>query len=389
MRGLIEKLASEREELAASTRRDLHRIPEKSSQETRTTAYILEFLAKRGVTAEIASSGTGVLAFLGGGPRQILLRADIDALPVTEETGLNHASETPGMMHACGHDAHAAILLAVADALSSGAFPLDCSVALLFQPAEEGLGGMRTLLNQGLLDRVKPDAAFALHVWPGLSADSVALVSGPAMAGVNYVKATFTGPGGHGAYPHLTADTVAAAAAFVSAALNVTGRRTDPLSSRVLTFGAIHGGSAPNIIPGRVEVEGTMRWYAPEVGQELAEALEDTAKAVSTMHGAGYELIVDEGYVPVVNDPSSVEKLRRALNEILGPEKVLPGVLSMGAEDMGFLLEKVPGVYVHLGAGASGPGAAQLHSCSFYPEDACLVTGIKTLLTALWAFGSR
>ena len=383
----IKNLAAENFMLASGVRRELHAIPEVSGEEHLTTAYISRFLSERGIVHEKTSSGTGILAWIGEGEDNVLLRADIDALPVCEETGLPWASGRPGFMHACGHDVHAAILLAVAHILSSGAFESPGRTVLLFQPAEEGRGGMRTLIRDGLLERIAPRAAFALHVWPGLPAGHVALADGAVMAGVNLVRVLFTGQGGHGSYPHLAADTIAAAGAFVSGANEAASRRVDPLRNYVVSFGSIHGGSAPNVIPSAVEVQGTMRWYDGATGAALASAIRDAASSAALSYRAGFKVEIDEGYIPVVNDREATGKVGEALVGVLGAEKVGVAQPSMGSEDMGFMLDLVPGTYMQLGAGDVGAGANPLHTSCFCPEESCLETGIASMLAAMAALG--
>lgn len=382
----IRRLASARRDLMVRLRRDLHRIPEPANREYATTEYIEAFLGDLGIFHERATSGTGCVAVIGKGEDAVLLRADIDALPIEESTGAAYASSHPGMMHACGHDAHAAILLATADALASGELNHSGRVILLFQPAEEGQGGCRTLLRQGLLDRYRPKRAAALHVWPGLNCDTVGLTPGPIMAGVNHVAVEFTGPGGHGALPQATADTVAAASHFVASVQAALSRRLDPLASRVLTFGSIHGGSAPNIIPERVRVEGTMRWYDDATGLTMQDVVSEAATSSASLLGASCEVEIDEGYIPTVNGEKACEELSRVLRATLGEGRVVRVEPTMGAEDMGFILREVEGCYMRLGSGTVGPGAEPLHTARYLPGDECLETGLTALLSAVAAF---
>lgn len=385
-KGTIAKLANERRELVANFRSELHRVPERANAEYATTEYLMAKLKALGLHPEVTTSGTGCVAALGSGEDALLLRADIDALPICEATGADCASGNEGMMHACGHDAHMAILLATADALVSGGLPFSGRIILLFQPAEEGQGGCRELVRHGLLERYTPKRAVALHVWPGLAEDTVGLTPGPIMAGVNHVAVDFTGPGGHGALPHMTADTIAAAAHFVGSVQTALSRRVNPLANRVLTFGTINGGSAANIIPERVRVEGTMRWYEEETALAMREALAEAATTSASLFGAACEVAVDEGYIPTVNSQAACAELEPALEKALGAGKVVAVEPTMGAEDMGFILREVEGCYLRLGAGIVGSGAEPLHTARFFPPDECLVTGVKALLAAVAAF---
>lgn len=382
----IRDLAARNLPLAAALRKTLHATPELANLEERTTSAIESALSELGIPFERATCGTGCVAWLGEGETTLLLRADIDALPVEEATGVEFASRNPGHMHACGHDTHAAILVGTAAALKSGELPFSGRLLFLFQPAEEGQGGCRTLVRQGLLKRFKPRRALALHVWPGLDSGCVALSPGPIMAGVNHVTATFTGPGGHGAAPHLTVDTVAAAAHFVVSSQASLARIANPLSPALVTFGSIHGGTAANIIPPQVTVAGTMRWYEEETASLVARTLENCAAATATLYGGEARVEIPEGYPPTVNSHEACEELRPALNAVVGETAVVEAVRTMGAEDMGFILSEVKGCYLHIGAGLTGPGAEPLHSPRFLPEEASLATGMRALLAGVAAF---
>lgn len=384
---LIEKLAAEHLSTAVRARNALHGMPEPSGGEHKTTAYIKEFLTDLGLQPETTTFGTGCVVTVGEGSDNVLLRADIDALPVSEATGVPFESRNPGYMHACGHDVHAGALLAVAEILAKGKFQVPGRTILLFQPAEEGQGGCRTLVRQGLLERYRPRRAAALHVWPGMGEGTVGLIEGPMMAGVNHLKVAFKGGGGHGAIPQKCADTVAAAALFITTAQQAVTRRTDPLMNSVVTFCTIHGGTAANIIPSEVTAEGTLRWYSEEAQTSLMAALTDAAKSAAAVFGAEAEVVFDEGYIPTVNDSTAYGELLPVLREVFGPGKVERPQRSMGSEDMGFILREVPGCYVKVGAGAAGAGALPLHSAGFLPAEETLKTGVKTFLAALTAFG--
>jgi len=367
-------------------RRELHSRPETSGQEHATTRFIMDFLAERGLKSEVTTFGTGCVCTFGEGPDTLLLRADIDALPVEEETGAPFASAKKGVMHACGHDVHTAILLAVADTLCSGEVEFEGRLILLFQPAEEGKGGCRSLVEQGLLERFHPRRAVALHVWPGLASNCVALVPGPFMAGVNHLKVEFTASGGHGALPHGVPDTIAAAAHFVTTVQALLTRKLDARKRGLLTFGMFHGGSAPNIIPPKVSLEGTMRWFEEEAKDEIAETVSHSASLCAALYGAEASVQIDEGYVPTVNSPQAAKELEVGLRGVLGGERVKKAEISMGSEDMGFILSRVEGVYLEVGAGSTGPGAQALHCPRFLPEEECLETGFAAMLTAVRTF---
>jgi amidohydrolase len=380
----IRRAARGRAELAIRLRRDLHRIPELAFQEVETTRYVEGFLADRGIPFERSASGTGGVAVVGRGEPLVLLRADLDALPVEEDTGLPFGSERAGLMHACGHDAHAAVLLAVADAVATGDVSLPGMAVCLFQPAEEGPGGCLRLLEEGLLERYPARFAAALHVWPGLPTGTVGLSPGPVMAGMDRLRLSFHGRGGHGAHPQACVDPVVMAAEGVLALQTVVSRRTDPLEPALLTLGSIHGGSAPNVIPDRVDLLGTIRTYSPEVRDRMLAGIRQVGEGVASAHGGRFSCAVDEGYPVTRNDPAAARRLGEALGAVLGEGAVLPAARTMGAEDMGFLLDRVPGCYLQLGASADPTRAEPLHSPRFDLDEGCLPVGVCALLAAAW-----
>ncbi len=376
------RAARARAELVVRLRRDLHRIPELAFAERETTRYVAGFLAQRGIPFEPSPSGTGGVAVVGSGEPVTLLRADLDALPVTEEGDHPYRSRHPGTMHACGHDAHAAMLLAAADALASGEVTFRGRVACVFQPAEEGAGGCARLLGEGLLDRHPASFAAALHVWPGLPVGTVGLRAGPTMAGMDRVRMGLVGRGGHGAYPHRCVDPVVMAAQTVVTLQTLVSRSVDSLEPALLTVGAIHGGTAPNVIPDRVDLDGTIRYYVASTREALLRGIERVGSGVAAAHGGRFELEVDEGYPVTGNDPEATRRLEVRLGEVLGSGAVREAERSMGSEDMGLVLARVPGCYVQLGC-AADPGAAEpLHSPRFSIDEECLPIGVGVLLAA-------
>lgn len=376
------RAARARAGLVVRLRRGLHRIPELAFQERETTRYVARFLAGRGIPFEPSPSGTGGVAVVGRGEPVTLLRADLDALPVAEEGDHPYRSRRAGRMHACGHDAHAAMLLAAADALASGEVPLRGRVACVFQPAEEGAGGCARLLAEGLLERHPASAAAALHVWPGLPAGAVGLRPGPLMAGMDRVRMRLLGRGGHGAYPHRCIDPVVMAAHAVVALQTLVSRSADPLESSLLTVGSVHGGTAPNVIPDRVDLDGTIRYYAPRARAALLAGIERIGSGVAAAHGGRFEWAVDEGYPVTVSDPECTRRLAAGLGEVLGAGAVREAERSMGSEDMALVLARVPGCYVQLGCAADPATAEPLHSPRFTIDEACLPVGVAVLLAA-------
>ncbi|HSH70894.1 MAG TPA: M20 family metallopeptidase [Deferrisomatales bacterium] len=380
--------AASRRELVMELQRRLHRIPELAFQERKTTRLVQEFLDARGVPFDTLGSETGGAAVLGDGEPVVILRADLDALPVTEAHDGPDCSGNPGVMHACGHDAHVAMLLATVDALAAEAVPFSGRVVCLFQPAEEGGGGCARFLERGLLERYPARAAVALHVWPQLTTGSVALSPGPVMAGMDTFALQFAGRGGHGAYPHACIDPVVMAAEAVLALQTLVSRRVDPLHAAVVTVGRIQGGTASNIIPDTVEVEGTLRAFTPEVRDTLMQGIRDVSAGVAQAHRGACRCTFTAGYPVTTNHAGATETLRAALEPLLGPGRVVSSEPTMGSEDMSFLLARVPGCYLRLGAAADPTTAAPLHSSRFRIDEDCLPVGVATLLTAVCALGS-
>jgi amidohydrolase len=377
--------ARDRTDLVVDLRRELHRIPEMALQEVKTTRLVSEFLAAREIPFEATAAGTGGIAVIGRGDPVVILRADLDALPIREETGHDFSSTHAGVMHACGHDAHTAMLLAAADALHAGAVPFRGSVICMFQPAEEGPGGCLAMLEEGLLERHPAHAAVALHVWPRLPTGAVGLSAGPITASMDRLRLLFRGKGGHGAHPQNCIDPVVMAAEAVLALQTLVSRRTDPFTPALLTLGSIHGGTAPNIIPDVVELEGTIRCYEADVRKALLAGIEQVGRGVAAAHGGQFEWAVGVGYPMTHNDPQTFQALAGSLEGLLGLGAVRPSTRTMGAEDMSYLLERVPGCYLQLGCSADPDAAEPLHSPRFDFDEGCLPVGVSVLLAAVHA----
>ncbi len=380
--GAVLAAARDRADLVRDVRRDLHRIPELAFQEAQTTRYVEAFLEARGIAFERFPWGTGGVAVLGRGDGGVLLRADLDGLPLDEETRVPFRSRRPGCMHACGHDAHAAMLLAAADALAAGAVPLPGRAVLVFQPAEEGFGGARRMLDAGLLERHPVAAAVAVHVWPGLATGRVGIGSGPLLASMDRVRLVFSGRGGHGAFPHACVDPVVMAAEGVLALQTLVSRRVDPRSPAVLTVGAIRGGAAANVIPEEVELLATVRAFEGRVRDALLGGMERIGRGIAAAHGGGFGMELQEHYPVTAGDPGAAERLRAAVAAVLGEGVLAPPEPTLGAEDMGMILERVPGCFVQLGASPDPTRAEPLHSPRFDLDEECLPVGVAVLLAA-------
>ncbi|MGV3681001.1 MAG: M20 aminoacylase family protein [Acidovorax sp.] len=352
-------------------RQDLHRHPELSFKEHRTAAIVAERLAGWGYEVTTGIAGTGVVGRLvrgSGSGKSLGIRADMDALPITEATGLPYASQNAGVMHACGHDGHTTVLLAAARFLAqSGRF--DGTLNLIFQPAEENGGGANRMIADGLFERFPCDAVFGLHNWPCVGAGHFGCVTGPAMASVDQITITVRGKGGHGAAPHETVDPVAASAHIITALQTVVSRNVDPLDMGVVTVGSIHGGAAPNVIPESVELKLTARAFKPEVRAILHERIPAIARAQAQSFGATAEVQYRPGYPAVLNHEAETALARSVAVDTFGAARVDAGFRPRTAsEDFAFMLLKRPGSYVFVG---NGDGAS-LHSPYYDFNDAIL-----------------
>jgi hippurate hydrolase len=349
-------------------RRRLHAAPELGLKEYETSALVAQLLEGWGYEVISGVGGTGVVASLrhGAGDRSIGLRADMDALPITEATGLAHASTNPGVMHACGHDGHTTILLAAAKELAERR-NFSGTVRLIFQPAEE-TGGAVQMIEEGLFERFPVDAIFALHNWPGVPAGEFRFVAGPVMASVDLVIITIEGRGGHGARPHDTVDPIVAASSLVMALQTIVARNIDPLEAAVVTIGSIHGGKAPNVIPDSVELQITTRSFSPKVNATLRERIRALAEAHAASYGATAKIYHPTGFPALRNHEAETEFARQVAIRHFGADRA--GTLSpqLVSEDFAFMLEKRPGSYLFVGNGPS----ADLHSPRYDFNDAII-----------------
>jgi amidohydrolase len=346
------------------TRRDLHRHPELAFQEHRTAGIIAERLRQAGYDVQTGVAETGVVGTLAGeagtGPT-LLLRADMDALPILEECTHDFVSSSQGVMHACGHDAHVAIGLAVAERLARTRREWGGTVRYVFQPAEEISRGASQMVREGVLNAV--DAALGLHIWLGLPSGVVGVVPGPLMASASEWEITIQGRGGHGAIPDEALDAVLVGSQVVVALQAIVSRMVSPLQSAVLSVGAFHAGDAYNVIADTARLRGTLRAFNPELVAELPRRMEQVVAGVCAAFGASYQLRFEPGTPPTINDPALAETVRQAALEIVGPDQVRtdPGVRTMAAEDFGEILKRVPGCYFFVGARNAASGAIHPH----------------------------
>jgi hippurate hydrolase len=344
-------------------RRDFHAHPELGFEEHRTSAIVAEKLAGWGIAVERGLAGTGLVGTLraGTGTRAIGLRADMDALPMTEANRFPHASTIPGRMHGCGHDGHTTMLLGAARYLAkTRAF--DGTVRFIFQPAEEGGGGAKVMIDQGLFDRHPVDAVYGVHNDPSLPLGQGSVVAGPIQAASDRFHIDLTGKGGHAARPHLTVDPVVVGAHIVLALQSIASRRVDPLDSAVLSLTQFHAGEADNVIPQTAQLRGTVRTLDPRVQDEI-----------QAMIG---ELHYTRNYPPVVNHAAEAERAALALGLVIGPDQVIRRrPPSMGGEDFAFMLLARPGCFIKLGQKADARGGISVHHPNYDFNDDLLPLG--------------
>ncbi len=334
-------------------RRDFHMHPELGFQEFRTAGIVAKELTGLGLEVTTGIGGTGVVALIEGvkpGP-VVLVRADMDALPITEETGASYASQNPGVMHACGHDGHTAILLTVAKMLLAHRSELSGTVKLVFQPAEEGLGGAEKMIEDGVLENPKVDFALALHVWNERPLGWVGISDGPSMAGGEIFKIKVVGKGGHGAAPQFAVDPVLAAAQIVAALQGIVARSVPPLQSAVVSVCTIHGGETFNVIPPAVEMTGTIRTFEPAVRSRVLERFEKTVWSVADAMGCQVEIDLKRLTPAVINHAPTAEIVQKAAHRLFPKEQIdTANYTTMGSEDMAYIMEKVPGCFFFIGS---------------------------------------
>jgi len=377
-------------------RRDIHRHPELAYEERRTAALVAANLQRWGYEVSTGVGGTGVVARLqrGTGTRRLGLRADMDALPIDEATGLDYASVHPGVMHACGHDGHTAMLLAAARHLAEhGRF--DGTLHLIFQPAEEGGGGALRMIDDGLFERWPCDAVYAMHNMPGIRQGQLVLREGAAMASSDYATVTVEGTGGHGALPHKAADPIVAAASIVMALQSIVSRNVDPQQAAVITVGAIHAGQANNVIPAQARLELSARALDRELRGLLEQRIRALVAAQAESFGVRATLAWRSGYPVLVNTPAETAFARQVALELLGPQRVtLQGPALTGSEDFAYMLERVPGSYLLIGNGTAAEGfshgACMVHNPGYDFNDDNLPVGAAywTLLAERFLAGS-
>jgi amidohydrolase len=364
-------------------RRDLHRQPELAFDEHRTAARVAAELARIGIHARTGVGRTGVVGMIEGGRPgpTLLIRADMDALPIHEQTGLPFASEVEGRMHACGHDLHTTTLIGAAEVLHRLAPHLAGRVLLVFQPAEEILEGAAAMIADGVLEDAKPAYALGFHNWPYQPVGTVAWVDGACQAASDAFDIVFRGRSGHAAHPHQAIDPIAGAALFIGQLQTLVSREVNPLSPAVVTVGHIHGGTVRNIIPDTVTLKGTVRTLDTTARDAVEEGMRRLLAGIET----GMRLPADFAYArkvpPLVNDAALLARVVGTMRAAFGDAAVIEGTASMGAEDFACFADAMPAAHLRIGSGAPGRKDA-LHNSGYQPDEGCLAVGVEALSRA-------
>jgi hippurate hydrolase len=378
----------------ADLRHRLHQIPELLYEEHKTAAMIRQELDRLGLEHidGVAGAPTATIAMIGDTSKPcVALRADIDALPITERTGLPYASTHPGRMHACGHDGHTATLIGVAAALKELAGQLPVCVKLLWQPAEEGGAGAERLVKAGVLDgRIGPKVAaiFALHGWPGLPVGAVATKPGVLLAATDSFSATFIGRGCHAAFPHAGIDPIVPAAEAVLNLQQFVSREMDPTEPAVVTVGIFNAGTATNVVPDRANIQGTARTLTDAARKKIQQSIRRRCQGIASAAGCQVELEWTPGYPATINDPAMTDFVARVARQALGAERfIMAGRPCMGGEDFAYYLEKTPGCFFLVGVEPPGNAAyPSLHTDRYDFTDAALAVGMKMFLSLVTNF---
>jgi len=351
-------------------RHHIHANPELGFREVETARFVADKLRSFGLEVQEGIGGTGVVGTLrsGSGKRAIGLRAELDALPVIERTGLPYASRKDGVMHACGHDGHSAMLLGAAKLLSETP-DFDGTVHFIFQPAEENEGGSMKMIEAGLFERFPVEAVYAVHNWPGVPFGTIAARTGPQMAAVDNFELRFSGLGAHVAMPHLGDDPILAAGAFIQTVQRIVSRAVDPQTPIVVSLTQVHGGNVGNIVPKEVWLQGTCRFFDPALSDLCERLIGEIAQGVAASHGVSATLDYKRGYPPVINTTEAAALAAQAAAVAVGPENVSTEFKpSLGCEDFAFMIRATGGCYAWIGAGEVGPGEG-LHGDRYVFND--------------------
>ncbi len=361
-------------EYTRDLRRDFHRHPELGFQEVRTAGIVARELNTLDLEVTSGIAETGVVAMIEGeqpGP-VVLLRFDMDALPIEEETGAEYASQTPGVMHACGHDGHTAIGLTVAKMLHAHQDEIAGTVKLVFQPAEEGLGGAERMVAEGVLQNPRPDYSLALHLWNEKPLGWVAIAPGPVMAASETFSVRISGKGGHGALPHHSVDPIFSAGQIITALQGIVARNVDPTETAVVSVTNLHGGSTFNVIPPYVDLQGTIRTFKPEIRELVLRRFREVVEGVAKGMNCDVEIEMKDITLAVQNDPGVVERVQKVAESLFPDTPLIKEFQTMGSEDMSYMMDDIPGCYFMVGSANPEQGLdAKHHHPKFdFDEDA-------------------
>ncbi len=368
------EISSARKEELVRYRRTIHKLPELKYEEKQTAAFVSSHLRKLGYSFEENIAETGIVCLVDSGlpGKTVLVRADMDALPILEENHHDYKSTVDGKMHACGHDGHTSVLMGLSSELkeSLSSFVPKGRVLLCFQPAEEGGSGADKMIEAGILEKYNVDACFALHVWNHIDLGKLGVVNGTMMASVDEFHIVVKGTSGHGAMPQHTVDPIVVGAHIVTALQTIVSRNVDPLEPCVVTVGSFHSGNAFNVIPETAELRGTVRTYSKEVYESVPLKLEKLVKGVASSFGAEVEFNYTRVDKPTINDPEMADIVRKAGKKILGPDSITEeNTRTMGGEDFSAFLMKRPGCYFFIGSRNESKGYVHSHHSSFFDFD--------------------
>ena len=385
MQQLIQQQSTQILDEAIAIRRHIHQHPELSFKEFETSKFVQSKLTEWGIAFKAGIVETGIVALISPtspSDKCIALRADLDALPITELNEIPYKSKNEGVMHACGHDVHTAMLLGAAKVLNDNRDSLNCTVKLIFQPGEEKLpGGASLMIKEGVLENPKVDEIYALHVFPELEAGKVGLKSGMYMASTDEIYITVNGRGGHGAMPHQNIDPILISAQLLTSLQQIVSRKCPPIIPCVLSFGRIEGLGATNVIPDKVELQGTFRTMNEEWRDQAHELIkQQTEKLVESLGGTA-EVKINRGYPYLENDPELTEKARKKVENLLGAENVIDLPLRLTAEDFSYYTQHVPATFIRIGIRNESEGIIHpVHNANFNIDERSILTGIQTLL---------
>jgi amidohydrolase len=374
----VKELVKEQKDLIINTRRDLHKIPETAYTEKKTASYVTDYLKREGLEVQTGIAKFGVVGLMRTGKPgpTLMIRADMDALPLLEKTGLAFSSTHEGIMHACGHDAHMAVALGTATVLNKIKSQLSGNIKFLFQPAEEGPGGAKAMIEAGVMVNPQVDYSLGCHVWRDIPEGTIGLRAGSFMAAMDRFDIKITGKGGHGGMPHLCVDALDVGIQVVNALQRIVSRHMKPLEPTVITVGSFHAGSAFNIIPGEAELSGTTRAFDEEIWISWQKRIEKVVRGVCESMGAEFELKFEQGYPPTINDESMMEVVRRCAEAVVGKERVVEPEPTMAGEDMAYFLRESKGFFYALGVGREG--GAPTHNPEFDFNEDVLLLGVET-----------